>query len=167
MILRFGVFELDTDAELLRKDGRVVRLSPQPFKLLRLLADRAGRLVTRDEIRTTLWEGETFVDFDQGVNFAVKQVREALGDEAERSLYIQTVPKRGYRFVAPVEIVRPGPSRTVGATTDLRLHKALWTNIVELRLADEQRRKRQKVLTVAFVIVVVVGLAALYFARTF
>jgi len=163
-ILRFGVFELDTKAEQLRKNGLTIRLQPQPFKLLRLLVAEAGRLVTRDEIRAALWKGETFVDFDQGVNFAVKQVREALDDEAERSLYIQTVPKRGYRFVAPVEVVGARTPRTRGGTADLRLHKALWANIVELRVADESRRKRLKVVGLA-VVIVAVALAALLWIR--
>jgi DNA-binding winged helix-turn-helix (wHTH) protein len=151
-ILRFGVFELDTEAEQLRKNGLTIRLQPQPYRLLRLLALEAGRVVTRDEIRAALWKGDTFVDFDQGVNFAVKQVREALDDEADRSLYIQTVPKRGYRFVAPVEVVTAGAPAAPG-TTDLRLHKALWANIVELRLAEEGRRKRRRTMILAIVIV--------------
>ena len=152
-VLRFGVFELDTETEQLRKNGLTIRLQPQPFKLLRLLAGEAGRLVTRDEIRAALWTGDTFVDFDQGVNFAVKQVREALDDEAERPLYIQTVPKRGYRFLAPVEVVAPGKRRQPGTTVDLRLHKALWANIVELRLAEEGRRKRRWILAAAAIVV--------------
>src|SRR5436189_5973264 len=137
-ILRFGVFELDTEAEQLRKNGLMIRLQPQPYRLLKLLAAGAGRVVTREEIRAALWKGDTFVDFEQGVNFAVKQVREALNDEAERSLYIQTVPRRGYRFVAPVDVV--GGVQTGPPGTDLRLHKAPWENIVELRLAEESRR---------------------------
>jgi DNA-binding winged helix-turn-helix (wHTH) protein len=132
--------------------------------LLRLLTGQAGRVVTREEIRTALWEGETFVDFDQGVNFAIKQVREALGDEAERSLYIQTVPRRGYRFVAPVEVVNPRAARAEVQPTDLKLHKAVWANILELRLADERRRKRGKVLAAALMIVVV-GLAGFFLVR--
>jgi DNA-binding winged helix-turn-helix (wHTH) protein len=157
-ILRFGVFELDTDSEQLRKNGVHIRLQPQPYKLLRLLASASGRLVSREEIRNELWTDKTFVDFDQGVNFAVKQVREALDDQAERGLYIQTVPKRGYRFVAPVEAVSSVPAM-VGAT-DSNLHKALWANIVELRLAEEGRRKRQRVLTIvaAVVALVMIGL---------
>src|SRR2546428_621817 len=111
-ILRFGVFELDPRTEQLRRNGLTVRLQPQPFKLLRLLVGEAGRLVTRDEIRAALWNNDTFVDFEQGVNFAIRQVREALEDDAERPVYIQTVPKRGYRFLAPVETVpREGPTR--------------------------------------------------------
>jgi DNA-binding winged helix-turn-helix (wHTH) protein len=159
-ILRFGVFELDTEAEQLRKNGLTIRLQPQPYRLLRLLVGEAGRVVTRDEIRAELWKGDTFVDFDQGVNFAVKQVREALDDEAERSLYIQTVPKRGYRFVAPVEVVNAGQPGRPGST-DLRLHKALWANIVELRLAEESRRKRQTTVTVALIVVAIVVAAFL------
>src|SRR5262245_14285831 len=147
-VLRFGVFELDTESEQLLKNGLAIRLKPQPFKLLKLLVNEAGRVVTREEIRAALWSGDTFVDFDQGVNFAIKQVREALDDDSERSLYIQTVPKRGYRFVAPVEILRSGESSAPG-TTDLRLHKALWANIVELRVAEENRKKRFRIAVAA------------------
>jgi DNA-binding winged helix-turn-helix (wHTH) protein len=161
-ILRFGVFELDTQAEQLRKNGLTIRLQPQPFRLLTLLASEAGKVVTREEIRAALWKGDTFVDFEQGVNFAVKQVREALDDEAERSLYVQTVPRRGYRFVAPVEVVRAGAAGRQG--TDLRLHKALWENIVELRLAEESRRRRRKIM-IAAAIVVVAALAAFLLVR--
>ena len=101
-VMYFGAFELDLEAGKLLKNGRIVRLRPQPFRLLSLLVAQPGRLVTREEIQSALWKDDTFVDFEQGVNFAVKQVREALGDRAESSVYIQTVPKRGYRFVAPV-----------------------------------------------------------------
>src|SRR5437868_6499211 len=107
-LLRFGAFELDLAAEQLVKDGRKVRMQPKPFKLLCLLAGQAGRLVTREEIRLTLCERDTFVDFEQGVNFSIKQVREALGEDADRSVYIQTVPRRGYKFIAPVEVVTSG-----------------------------------------------------------
>ena len=125
-VRRFGSFELDLDAERLMKNGREVRIQPQPFRLLCLLTNRPGLLVTREEIQAALWAGDTFVDFDQGVNFAVKQVRDALGDSAEDSLYVQTVPKRGYRFLAPVETgpepmeparvgsVDPPPESTLG-----------------------------------------------------
>jgi len=144
-VLRFGVFELDTESEQLLKNGLAIRLKPQPFKLLKLLASEAGRVVTREEIRAALWTGDTFVDFDQGVNFAIKQVREALDDDSERSLYIQTVPKRGYRFVAPVEVITPGENLFSAVPTDPRLHKALWANIAELRIAEQRRRKQMKI----------------------
>lgn len=149
-VRRFGSFELDLDAERLLKNGRTIRIQPQPFRLLCLLTNRPGLLVTREEIQAALWAGDTFVDFDQGVNFAIKQVREALGDRAEDSLYVQTVPKRGYRFLAPVE---SGPESVeppaLPNLVDPHLQKALWANIVELRLADSRRRQQQAILTIA------------------
>jgi DNA-binding winged helix-turn-helix (wHTH) protein len=151
-VRRFGSFELDLEAERLVKNGRTIRIQPQPFKLLCLLTTRPGLLVTREEIQTALWAGDTFVDFDQGVNFAIKQVRDALGDSAEDSLYVQTVPKRGYRFLAPVE-TGPEPVEPVEpidlGTVDSYLQKVLWANIVELRLSDKRRRLQQVILTVA------------------
>ena len=113
-LVRFGAFELDIEAERLLKNGRTVRLQPQPFKLLTLLISLQGQLVTREQIRATLWSGDTFVDVEQGVNFAIKQVREALGEDADHPVYIQTVPRRGYRFMAPVETTsgeEPPPAR--------------------------------------------------------
>jgi DNA-binding winged helix-turn-helix (wHTH) protein len=156
-VVRFGPFQLDVQAGQLLKNGRLVRLKPQPFKLLHLLVSRAGEVVTRDEIREALWDPDTFVDFEQGVNSAMKQVREALSEDAERPLYVETVPKRGYRFTALVEGPKPpGPPRA----TDLNLQKAMWLNIAELRLAEERRRARRARLTLAAAIGAVV-LAAL------
>ncbi len=149
-VRRFGSFELDLDAERLLKNGRSIRIQPQPFRLLCLLTNRPGLLVTREEIQTALWAGDTFVDFEQGVNFAIKQVREALGDRAEDSLYVQTVPKRGYRFLAPVETgTEPVEPVTLSNPVDPHLQKALWANIVELRLAENRRRQQQTMLTIA------------------
>ncbi len=142
--LCFGEFELDVAAGELRRNRRSVKLQPQPFKLLVLLARRAGTLVTRDEIRGELWPAGTFVDFDQAVNFAVRQIRDVLRDSADRPLYIETVPKRGYRFIAPVD-TREGPVRSVADLADgsasAHLQKALWANIAELRLAEQRRRR--------------------------
>ena len=98
---RFGEFELNVDAGELRRNNRRVKLQPQPFKLLVLLVRRAGNLVSRDEISGELWPDGTFVDFDQSVNFSIKQIRDVLGDSAERPLYLETVPRRGHRFIAP------------------------------------------------------------------
>jgi DNA-binding winged helix-turn-helix (wHTH) protein len=150
-VLRFGSFELDLDAQQLLKNGRIVRLQPQPFRLLRLLIAQPGKLVTREEIQAALWKDDTFVDFEQGVNFAIKQVREALGDRAEHPLYIQTVPKRGYRFLAPITAAGNEDVAEFREPMDPRLQRALWENIVDLRIADEQRRKQQRVMTAALV----------------
>jgi DNA-binding winged helix-turn-helix (wHTH) protein/tetratricopeptide (TPR) repeat protein len=108
-LLGFGVFELNVDTEELFKSAIPVKLPPQPLKLLVLLASRAGQVVPRNEIQQQLWVGETFVDFEHGVNKCINQIRTAVGDNADRPLYIETLPRRGYRFVAPVV------SRTVPA----------------------------------------------------
>src|ERR1041385_8442232 len=100
--LRFDHFELDTvTGELLSAD-KPVRLPPQPARVLDVLASNAGRLVTRDELREKVWSDDTFVDFEQGLNFCIKQIRDALGDDAKAPTYIETLPKRGYRFLARV-----------------------------------------------------------------
>jgi eukaryotic-like serine/threonine-protein kinase len=101
-LLRFGVFELNLDTEELRKSGTVIKLPPQSCKLLALLASQAGQLVSRDEIQKQLWYEETFVDFEHGVNRCINQIRGVLGDNSDHPLYIETLPRRGYRFVAPV-----------------------------------------------------------------
>ena len=152
-MLRFGTFELDEEAGQLRRDGTPVRLSPQPFRLLVLLVSRAGELVTREEIRQQLWGNDTYVDFDQGVNFSVKQVRTVLHDDAERPLYVETVPRRGYRFIAPIERPAAAPAVKPGRPSgmDSKLQRALWTNIAELRLAETTRRRR-RVITIALAV---------------
>ena len=164
-VLRFGAFELDLDAERLLKNGRQVRLQPQPFKLLRLLTAQPGRLVTREEIQASLWTNDTFVDFEQGVNFAVKQVREALGDRAENSIYVETVPKRGYRFLAPVVVPGRDEAQEVRVTAEPFLQRALWENIVELRLAEEQQRKQLRTMTIA-IVCLAIACVVLFFLKT-
>jgi len=105
---RFGVFEVNLQARELRKHGTRVRLSGHPFEILALLLDRPGEIVTREQLRVRLWLADTFVDFEHGLNTAVKKLRAALSDSPENSRYIETVPRHGYRFVAPVESVRVG-----------------------------------------------------------
>jgi DNA-binding winged helix-turn-helix (wHTH) protein len=140
---------LDVQAGQLLKNGRVVRLKPQPFRLLQLLISRAGDVVSREEIREVLWGADTFVDFEQGVNSAIKQIREALNEDADRPLYLETVPKRGYRFTAPIDGPKglPPPPRS----TDLKLQKALWLNIAELKLAEQRREDSQRKLRIAVI----------------
>ncbi len=106
--LRFGIFELDPTGCELRKSGVLIKLQSQQLQLLMLLAGRPGEVVSRDEIRRALWDSQTFVDFDQSINFCVNKVREALGDNPQSPQYIETVPRKGYRFIAP--IFESGPS---------------------------------------------------------
>jgi TolB-like protein/DNA-binding winged helix-turn-helix (wHTH) protein/Tfp pilus assembly protein PilF len=103
--VRFGVFELDLQAGELRKSGVLLHLPPQPFKILTLLASHPAELVTREQIRDQVWGTGTFVDFEHSLNFAIKKIRDALGDDPETPRYIQTLPRRGYRFIAPVDVV--------------------------------------------------------------
>ena len=100
---RFGVFEFDAQTLELRKNGRLLSVRPQPLTLLALLLERPGELVSREEIQSALWPGDTFVDFEQGVNHAIRELRAALGDAADSPRFVQTLPRRGYRFIAPVE----------------------------------------------------------------
>jgi len=106
-IARFGVFELDLSAGELRKNGRKLRLQEQPFQILALLLERAGDVVTREELRQKLWAADTFVDFDHGLNTAVNKLRELLGDSASSPRFIETLARRGYRFIAPVQTDAP------------------------------------------------------------
>lgn len=100
---RFGVFEADSVTGELRRQGLRVRINAQPFQLLLLLLDRPGELLTREEIASRLWPDGTFVDFEHGVNSAINRIREALGDTAANPRFIETLARRGYRFLAPVE----------------------------------------------------------------
>lgn len=102
-IARFGLFEVDLVSGELRKEGTRVRLQEQPFRVLAMLLERPGEMVTREEMRSRLWPGDTFVDFDHGVNTAVNKLRESLGDAAANPRFVQTVARRGYRFIAPVQ----------------------------------------------------------------
>ena len=104
--VRFGSFEMDEIAGELCKDGAKIRLQEQPFQILQILLERPGEVVTREELRKRVWPSDTFVDFDHGINNAIKRLREALGDTAETPHFIATLPRRGYRFIATVEVPR-------------------------------------------------------------
>lgn len=102
-LIRCGVFEIDLKAFEMRKHGLRLKLAEQPFRILEILLEQPGALVTRDDFRERLWRSDTFVDFDHGLNNAVMRLREALGDSSEHPRFIETLPRRGYRFIAPIE----------------------------------------------------------------
>src|SRR5882757_8555811 len=99
----FGPFEYDDTSGDLRKYGVPIRLQGKPLQILCLLVSRSGQIITRDELQRHLWEGTTFVDFEHGLNSAVNKLRQTLGDSADQPRYVETLPGRGYRFIAPVE----------------------------------------------------------------
>jgi eukaryotic-like serine/threonine-protein kinase len=99
-ILRFGRFELDPQTQQLRRAGALLRIQPQPFRVLYFLVFHAGQVVTREQLCHELWGNETYVDFEQGLNYCIRQIRMVLGDEAQTPRYIETIPRHGYRFIA-------------------------------------------------------------------
>jgi TolB-like protein/DNA-binding winged helix-turn-helix (wHTH) protein/Tfp pilus assembly protein PilF len=116
--IRFSSFEVDLKTKELRRLGRPVRLAPQALRLLEFLASRPGQLVTRDAIRLEIWSDDTFVDFEHGINKSIRQIRDALKDDADQPRFIETVPRRGYRFIAPLEpaeVAAPAPASTEAA----------------------------------------------------
>ena len=102
-VVHFGKYEVDPTAGELLKDGQRIRVQEQPFRVLLMLLGHPGEVVTREQLRLSLWPENTFVDFDTGLNKAINKLREALGDSAEHPRYIETLPRRGYRFIAPLE----------------------------------------------------------------
>jgi cholera toxin transcriptional activator len=130
-IARFGVFELDLSAGELRKSGVKLRLQEQPFQVLAFLLERAGEVVTRDELREKLWPSDTFVDFDHSLNTAINKVREALGDSASSPRYVETLARRGYRFIAQVQMdgssdgANSDPAKIESYSSSLNLHPEL------------------------------------------
>src|SRR5438093_8848063 len=104
-ILRFGVFEVDVRSGEVHKQGARIKLQEQPFHVLTVLLQRPCEVVTREELRSENWSADTFVDFDNSLNTAINKLREALGDSADNPRFIETLPRRGYRFIAPVTAV--------------------------------------------------------------
>ena len=117
--LQFGVFEVDLRAGELRKHGVRVRLQEQPFQVLTMLLERPGETVTREELRSRLWAADTFVDFDHAVNKAVNRIRDVLNDSATSPRFVETVARRGYRFIAEVRAVEGSPARADTSPRDL------------------------------------------------
>jgi TolB-like protein/DNA-binding winged helix-turn-helix (wHTH) protein/Flp pilus assembly protein TadD len=118
--LRFGVFEIDLRAGELRKHGLKIRIQEQPFQVLAVLVQSAGKVVTREDLRKKLWPADTFVDFDHGLNKAINKVREALSDSAESPRFVETVARRGYRFLAEVKDADRPPNRSPELATELQ-----------------------------------------------
>ena len=113
MVHRFGTFEFDADSGELRKNGRAVALEPQPAKALALLLSKGGEIVSREELRDSVWGADTHVDFDRGLAYCVSQIRAALGDSGDNPRFVQTIPKRGFKFIAPLSSGVTAPASPV------------------------------------------------------
>jgi DNA-binding winged helix-turn-helix (wHTH) protein len=134
-MVRFGVFEVDFRSRELRKHGSRIKLQSKPFQILEGLVEKRGEIVNREELRLRLWPGDTFVDFETGLNSAVKRLRDALGDSAEHPRYIETVSRQGYRFIAPVEqFTEPQPANDFTSPVVVRQQASLTTRALVSRL---------------------------------
>ena len=174
--IRFGIFEADLTAGELRKGGSKIRLQEQPFQILAMLLERPAQIITREELRSRLWPGDTFVDFEHGVNSAVARLRDALGDSADSPHYIETLPRRGYRLIISVEGAQPPtPAIAAGNGSGSSLGNAHLVTQTEPRPAAPQvvappsgatRLRRRRSLAVAILGAVVLGLAGYsYYSR--
>lgn len=122
--VRFGLFEFDPARCELRREGVMVRLQAQPAQVLAALLERAGEVVTREELRAAVWDSATYVDFDRGLNFCIAQIRAALGDDSSEPHFIRTLPKRGYQFIAPAQSVSAnGGAAGAGLQSSIRSHR--------------------------------------------
>jgi DNA-binding winged helix-turn-helix (wHTH) protein/TolB-like protein len=130
-VIRFAGFEVDPDAGILRRDGIRVKLQDLPFRLLAILLQRPGVVITRDELRQSLWGAATYVDAEAGLNTAIAKLREALGDDAESPRFIETLPKRGYRFVGTLDSLDVG-ARPASPIADRRSWRTWWLAIAAL-----------------------------------
>ena len=164
-ILQFGVFELDLKACELRKHGVRLKLPEQPFQVLVVLLENPGEIVTREELRNRLWPGDTFVDFDHGLNNAVMRLREVLGDASENPRFVETIPRRGYRFIAPVAGSTVPAATTTDAvgepglvpveeTTSRRFERAASGTAAERAITRRQSSTRRLAILIGFFAIV-------------
>ena len=135
--MRFGTYEVDLRLGELRKNGIRVKLTGQPFQILVILLEHPGDLVTREQLQRRLWPSDTFVDFDRGLNAAINRVREALGDSAENPRFVETLPRRGYRFIAPLVNSRPATATLPAAGT------CIWRITTRAGITGKSRRERE------------------------
>src|SRR5439155_20787504 len=159
-LLAFGVFEANIATRQLFRRGEVVHLQDHPFRVLTMLLERPGELITREELRHRLWPEHTFVDFDEGLNTAVKKLRCALDDSADDPRFIETVPRRGYRFIAAVHPVEDSSVDPADGHTRSSSSERLPPPVLRLRSS-----RRRTALTVAVVCVLIAAVGLVYLHR--
>ena len=156
-IHRFGVFEVDLRSHELRKQGMKVKLQDQPFQVLAVLLEHPGEVVTREELRKRLWPDDTFVDFDHSLSTDINKVREALGDTAESPRFIETLPRRGYRFIAS-----PTPPAPPLRYTPSGIVREVLPNVVEAAIESHQAKNRWRITALAIALVALAAIAVLF-----
>src|SRR5260370_3197220 len=166
--IRFSVFELDLKAGELRRNGSRIRLQEQPFQILVSLLEHPGEVVTREELQSKLWPADTFVDFDHSLKAAIRRLRDALGDSADRPRFVETVARRGYRFIAPVSDPAGATVESTAAVQGSGQESAsptLRETIPSATVIPEHRRPKW-LLGIALATFVVAGtLGSLHFVR--
>jgi len=167
-IVRFGTFEVSLQSGEVRKAGVRIRVQQQPMKLLEFLLERPGEVVTREELRSRVWPDESFGDFDQAVNIAIAKLRSALGDSADNPRYIETLPKRGYRFIAEVSVIevegrtkRPEP-----AAGELPIAAPTHPPGAELAVAYKRRLRPKREIIAALALILILGTFAVWLFRS-
>jgi len=160
-VVRFGIFEVDLRSGELRKKGRKIKLQEQPFQVLAMLLERPGQVVTREELQQKLWPEGTFVDYEQGLNIAIKKLREALADSAEKPRFVETLARRGYRFVAPTAQRLQNSSEPVGSSQTQGAGE-----LVNSKAESEPRRRfGPRAVGVLVLAILVAGGGSYWFAR--
>jgi eukaryotic-like serine/threonine-protein kinase len=161
---RFGPFELNTREESLARNGTRVKVQDLPYRLLVMLLERPGEIVTREQVRQRLWPENTFVEFDNSLGVAIRKVRDALNDDADAPRYVETLPRRGYRFVAPVTVLDPVRSPDLPQPTALVTRESLTPSRIPTTAAAYPHRSRMYWLTAALVVLLLGG--AIYWFRS-
>jgi TolB-like protein/DNA-binding winged helix-turn-helix (wHTH) protein len=173
-LIRFGIFELDLRSGELRRQGLKIRLEGQPVQVLMCLLDNPGNLVTREELHGKLWPADTFVNFEHGLNVAVKRLRQALNDSAANPRFVETLPKRGYRFIAPVQTITPAVNEVAPVAEELATGDPAETNDYDAvdpsasapAVAPGRRSRASKWKLAGFALIVLLGVSAAWVFHT-
>ena len=166
-LVHFGAFEVDLRSAELRKHGLKLKIQEQPFQVLAMLLEHPGQIVTREELHKKLWPADTFVDFEHGLNAAINKLREALGDSADNPRFVETLHRRGYRFIAPVETMRAQVGAAVAPVSSPAAPVAAMSPSPTVGAVREPPlRKRSKVLVPAAVVLVAATIGGTFYFRS-
>ncbi len=163
-VVRFGVFEVDLRTAELRKQGIRIRLPSQSFQVLEALLLRPGELVSREELKQKLWPSDTFGDFEHGLNAAVNRVREALGDSSDNPRFVETLPRRGYRFIAPVDHIEPETKKALPESAPAHSPNGQDASAAEIP-REVSARKPRWVPAIAFLLLLLIAVGTFFFLR--